>query len=93
MMAQQTNLEPGELVWTGGDCHLYSNHLEQADEQLAREPLPLPQLVIKRRPPSLFEYRYEDFEIARLPLARADQGADRGVAGTALGFNRDSPME
>jgi thymidylate synthase len=63
LIAQQTNLTPGDLVWTGGDCHLYLNHLEQSDEQLAREPLPLPKLVIKRRPPSLFEYAYEDFEI------------------------------
>jgi len=63
LIAQQTNLAPGELVWTGGDCHLYLNHLEQAREQLGREPLPLPTLVIKRRPPSLFEYRFEDFEI------------------------------
>ena len=63
MIAQQTNLAPGELVWTGGDCHLYLNHLEQAQEQLKREPLPLPKLVIKRRPASLFEYAYEDFEI------------------------------
>jgi thymidylate synthase len=63
LIAQQTNLTPGDLVWTGGDCHLYLNHLEQADEQLAREPLPLPKLVIKRRPPSLFDYAYEDFEI------------------------------
>lgn len=63
MMAQQTKLEPGELIWTGGDCHLYLNHLEQADEQLTREPLPLPQLVIRRRPASIFEYRLEDFEL------------------------------
>ncbi len=63
LMAQQTRLRPGELVWTGGDCHLYLTHLEQADEQLAREPLPLPRLVIKRKPKSLFEYRYEDFEL------------------------------
>ena len=63
MIAQQTNLIPGELVWTGGDCHLYLNHLEQAQEQLSREPLPLPKLVFKRRPGSLFEYRYDDFEI------------------------------
>jgi thymidylate synthase len=63
LIAQQTNLKAGELIWTGGDCHLYLNHLEQADEQLAREPLPLPKLVIKRRPPSLFEYRHDDFEI------------------------------
>jgi len=62
MMAQQANFEPGDFIWTGGDCHLYSNHLEQARLQLAREPLPLPQLVIKRRPESLFDYRYDDFE-------------------------------
>ena len=63
MMAQQSELAPGEFIWTGGDCHLYLDHLEQADEQLARTPLPLPELVIKRRPRSLFDYRYEDFEI------------------------------
>ena len=63
MMAQQTGLEPGELVWTGGDCHLYVNHLEQVELQLSRTPLPLPQLLLKRRPASLFEYRYEDFEL------------------------------
>jgi thymidylate synthase len=63
MMAQQTGFEPGDFVWTGGDCHLYLNHLEQADEQLGREPLPLPRLVIGRRPASLFDYRFEDFEL------------------------------
>ena len=63
MMAQQCDLDVGELVWTGGDCHLYLNHLAQADEQLARTPLPLPRLAIKRRPASIFEYHYEDFEI------------------------------
>ena len=63
MMAQQTDLQPGELVWTGGDCHLYLNHLEQAQQQLAREPLPLPRLVIKRKPDTLFDYRYDDFEL------------------------------
>ena len=63
LMAQQTKLQPGELVWTGGDCHLYLNHLAQAEEQLAREPLPLPTLVIKRLPESLFDYRFEDFEL------------------------------
>jgi thymidylate synthase len=63
MLAQQCDLEPGELVWTGGDCHLYLNHLRQADEQLAREPYPLPRLAIKRRPPTVFDYMYEDFEI------------------------------
>jgi thymidylate synthase len=63
MVAQQTDLEPGEFVWTGGDCHLYLNHLEQVETQLSRTPLPLPVLSIKRRPPSIFEYRYEDFEL------------------------------
>ena len=63
MLAQQCDLEPGEFVWTGGDCHLYLNHLEQADAQLARKPYPLPRLAIKRRPPTLFDYQYEDFEI------------------------------
>jgi len=63
MFAQQCDLEPGEFIWTGGDTHLYSNHLDQTDEQLRREPYPLPRLVIKRKPPSIFEYEYEDFEI------------------------------
>lgn len=63
MIAQQTGLQPGEFVWTGGDCHLYQNHLEQVDEQLARKPYPLPALVIKRQPATLFDYQYEDFEI------------------------------
>jgi thymidylate synthase len=62
MVAQQCDLEPGEFVWTGGDCHLYSNHLEQADLQLSRDPYPLPELVIKRRPASLFDYVFDDFE-------------------------------
>lgn len=63
LMAQQTKLQPGELIWTGGDCHLYLNHLAQAEQQLTREPLPLPTLVIKRLPESLFDYRFEDFEL------------------------------
>ncbi|HXS80247.1 MAG TPA: thymidylate synthase [Gammaproteobacteria bacterium] len=63
MMAQQTNLNPGELVWTGGDCHLYTNHMVQTELQLTREPLPLPRLIIKRKPESLFDYRFEDFEL------------------------------
>jgi thymidylate synthase len=63
MLAQQADLAVGDFVWTGGDCHLYSNHLEQADEQLSREPLPLPRLAVKRRPDSVFGYQYEDFEI------------------------------
>ena len=61
MVAQQTGLEPGDFVWTGGDCHLYLNHLDQAREQLARDPRPLPRLVIGRRPESIFDYRYDDF--------------------------------
>jgi thymidylate synthase len=61
MMAQQSELQPGEFIWTGGDCHLYLNHFEQADLQLGREPLPLPRLAL-RRAASLFDYRYEDFE-------------------------------
>jgi thymidylate synthase len=63
MIAQQCHFEVGDFVWTGGDCHLYSNHLEQADLQLSRTPFTLPQLKILRKPPSLFEYAYEDFEI------------------------------
>lgn len=63
MVAQQCDLKPGEFVWTGGDVHLYSNHLEQARLQLTRDPYPLPQLVIKRKPESLFDYQFEDFEI------------------------------
>jgi thymidylate synthase len=63
MFAQQCDLQPGEFIWTGGDCHLYLNHLEQADEQLKRTPYPLPRLAIKRKPPSIFEYQYDDFQI------------------------------
>jgi len=63
MVAQQCDLNVGEFIWTGGDCHLYQNHLEQADEQLQREPLALPRLAIKRRPDTIFGYEYEDFEI------------------------------
>ncbi len=63
MLAQQADLKVGDFVWTGGDCHLYTNHFEQADQQLAREPLTLPRLAIKRRPDSIFDYRFDDFEI------------------------------
>jgi thymidylate synthase len=63
MVAQQCDLAAGELIWTGGDCHLYLNHLQQADLQLSRTPYPLPQLAIRRRPPTLFDYEFEDFEI------------------------------
>jgi len=64
MVAQQTDLDVGDFVWTGGDCHLYVNHLEQVEMQLARPLLPLPRLVIRRKPPSLFDYAYEDFSFA-----------------------------
>ncbi|HEX2138628.1 MAG TPA: thymidylate synthase [Woeseiaceae bacterium] len=63
MIAQQCELRVGDFVWTGGDVHLYLNHLEQSEVQLAREPAALPELRIKRRPASLFEYDFEDFEI------------------------------
>lgn len=63
MFAQQCDLLPGDFVWTGGDVHLYSNHFEQAKLQLTREPFALPQLNIKRKPASIFDYQYEDFEI------------------------------
>jgi len=64
MMAQQAGLEVGDFIWTGGDCHLYSNHMEQVELQLARAIKPLPQLIIKRKPESIFDYRFDDFEIA-----------------------------
>jgi len=63
MLAQQCDLDVGDFVWTGGDCHLYVNHLEQAALQLSRSPFPSPALNLRRRPPSLFEYAFDDFEI------------------------------
>ncbi|GAB4475773.1 MAG: thymidylate synthase [Burkholderiaceae bacterium] len=63
MVAQQCDLAVGDFVWTGGDCHIYRNHFDQVREQLSRTPYPYPKLVIKRRPPTIFDYRYEDFEI------------------------------
>ncbi len=63
MVAQQCDLEVGDFIWTGGDTHLYSNHMEQAALQLTREPLALPTLKIKRKPADIFSYAYEDFEI------------------------------
>ncbi len=63
LVAQQTDLGVGEFIWTGGDCHLYLNHLEQAHLQLSREPFSPPRLMIRRRPEALADYRYEDFEI------------------------------
>ena len=63
MIAEQCDLAPGEFIWTGGDCHLYDNHAEQVETQLAREPYPLPRLSMLRRPPTIFDYRFEDFAI------------------------------
>jgi thymidylate synthase len=63
MVAQQCDLEAGDFVWTGGDVHIYNNHLEQVKLQLSRQPFPLPRLNIHRKPASIFEYRFEDFEI------------------------------
>lgn len=63
MVAQQCDLEPGEFVWTGGDTHIYSNHLDQVNLQLTREPYPLPTLKIRRKPSSIFDYEFADFEI------------------------------
>ena len=63
MVAQQCGLSPGDFIWTGGDCHLYNNHAAQVREQLGRTPLPLPRLVMARKPPTIFDYRYDDFTI------------------------------
>ena len=63
MVAEQVGMEVGDFVWTGGDCHLYSNHLDHVREQLSRTPYPLPRLAIRRKPDTLFDYRYEDFDI------------------------------
>jgi thymidylate synthase len=62
MIAQQCGFEVGEFIWSGGDCHIYSNHLEQVQTQLSRTPFPSPKLIINRKPDSLFDYHYEDFE-------------------------------
>ena len=63
MLAQQCDLDVGDFVWTGGDCHIYSNHFEQVRTQLSREPFPYPTLHIRRKPDSLFDYQLEDFEV------------------------------
>jgi thymidylate synthase len=63
MVAQQCDLEVGDFIWTGGDCHIYSNHQSQVELQLSRMPFPYPALNIKRRPASIFDYEYEDFEV------------------------------
>lgn len=74
MVAQQCDLQVGDFVWTGGDCHLYANHLEQAALQLSRAPYPYPTLAIKRKPDSIFDYEFDDFEIQNYqchPLIKA----------------------
>jgi len=63
MLAQQCDLDVGDFIWTGGDCHLYLNHLEQVRLQLARTPYPAPTLHLARKPASIFDYTYEDFEV------------------------------
>src|SRR5262249_9345419 len=63
MIADQCGFEVGEFIWTGGDCHIYLNHLEQVKLQLSREPFPLPTLRIKNKPALIFDYQYEDFEV------------------------------
>ena len=63
MVAQQCDLEPGDFIWTGGDCHIYVNQFDGVKEQLSREPRPLPKLIIKRKPASILEYQFEDFEM------------------------------
>jgi thymidylate synthase len=74
MLAQQCDLEVGDLIWTGGDCHVYDNHREQVETLLGRDPYPYPTLSLGRRPPSVFEYEFEDFEVIGYrhhPLIRA----------------------
>jgi thymidylate synthase len=63
MLAQQCDLDVGDFVWTGGNCHIYDNHREQIEEQLSRDPFPYPSLHLRRRPPSIFDYELEDFEV------------------------------
>ena len=63
MLAQQCDLDVGDFVWTGGDCHIYSNHTEQVELQLSRTPHPYPVLHIQRKPDSIFDYAFEDFEV------------------------------
>jgi thymidylate synthase len=75
MVAQQTGLEPGDFIWTGGDTHIYDNHVEQVTEQLSREPFPLPTLRITRTPASIFDYTLQDFEVVDYQHHPAIRGA------------------
>ncbi len=75
MVAEQTGLEPGDFVWTGGDCHIYDNHLDQVREQLTREPYPYPTLLFTRRPDSIFDYAYDDFVVEGYQHHPAIRGA------------------
>lgn len=75
MIAQQAGLEPGDFVWTGGDCHIYDNHLDQVREQLTREPYPYPALRITRKPESILDYTYEDFVLEDYQHHPAIRGA------------------
>ena len=75
MLAQQCDLDVGDFVWTGGDCHIYSNHLEQVELQLSRTPFAYPVLNIKRKPASIFEYEFEDFEVVEYQCHPGIKGA------------------
>jgi thymidylate synthase len=74
MIAQQCDLDVGEFVWVGGDCHIYTNHLEQVKLQLSRQPFDLPQLQIKRKPDSIFDYQFDDFEVVNYQCHPAIRG-------------------
>jgi len=75
LVAQQCDLAVGDFIWTGGDCHIYSNHFEQVELQLSRDPYPYPELIIKRKPASLFEYQYDDFELSNYQFHPHIKGA------------------
>ena len=90
MLADQADLTPGELVWVGGDVHLYSNHVEQAREQLSRGPLAWPTMRLTRRPDDIDGYRIEDFEVGGLRAARADPGRGGGLIDVVHASSRRS---
>jgi thymidylate synthase len=75
LIAEQTGLDVGDFIWTGGDTHIYDNHVEQVTEQLSREPYPLPTLRISRRPDSIFDYTFDDFELLDYQHHPAIRGA------------------